>query len=250
MITKSDLNNHFADVQEMSNDVFKFSDVVPAFTDVYYLQLTDKSERQLLVLSRNYEDDAFASRLFKAAREMSSNPATLAKHAIEEDGDYKFTHAILAPANFHSYFGGILDAERSQVVLLSPIYNCEFAGDESVELFYHLRRHIIPTLDWQRQVTPRVMLRFDNPKTGGGTIGPNPFPVKFSVLELEIANLNGVEAGFIEMTSFRGDYAEILSPAVGQYTFRSQAETVPRQMTEQEARSETLHFLTAETLSG
>lgn len=244
VISHDDIQANFFDVQEMSNGILKFQEIVPAFTDFYYLR--PGSNRDLLMVSEGFEDDAFAASVIKAALMPSRNVSGLCKHPLDKSNVYDFTHFLLAPADYHSYFKGRLDPQREQLVLCLPIHNCEFAGDESPDLFCQLRRDIVAIHDWRRPVTPRVLLRFDNPKTGSGTIGSANVPLKYSLLENEIRNLNGVVSGFIEIVSFRGDYAQILSPETNVFSFRRESEAEPRQMNEQDVQAEVLRFLTAD----
>ena len=76
--------------------------------------------------------------------------------------------------------------------------------------------NIIPSVNWDREVSPKIVLRFNNPRTGGGTSDSGAF-VKYDLLIREIRNLNGVTNGFIEITNYRGQAIEILSPREGEF---------------------------------
>ena len=57
---------------------------------------------------------------------------------------------------------------------------------------------------------------FDNPRTGGGTDKDGAI-VSLETLMAEIDNLNGVSSGFIEITNYRDEVIEVLSPEDGHY---------------------------------
>ena len=90
------------------------------------------------------------------------------------------------------------------------------------------------------------MARYYNPTTGTGTQGREPVAISLQVLEQELVHLNGVGRGFIELTSYLDDYAEVVSPAPGVYTFRHQSEASPRPMDLETLRTEMIAFLTQE----
>jgi hypothetical protein len=98
-----------------------------------------------------------------------------------------------------------------------PCYPCEFTGKESLEEFFLLQRKLVPTLNWNRQVRPKVLLRFDNPKTGSGTTGDSGIYVPQDALHREIERLSGAAGGFIEIINYKSQVIELLSPATDQY---------------------------------
>lgn len=245
MLSSEDIRANFVDIEELSTGLLKFKDVVPAFAFVYYLALGKNKQADLLLVTEDFEDDDFARTIIDAVRNPRVDFGQLSKQRLNIPNRYNFTHYVLVPPRFHSYFKGRLDEKRSRLVLCLPIHECEFSGDESPELFLHMRRYTVPTLDWQRSAAPKIMLRFDNPRTGSGTSDCAPVAVGYSTLECEIQNLNGVANGFIEITSFRGEFAEILSPEKQQFTFRHESESNPRNMTLQEVKSAAHAFLSS-----
>ncbi len=197
------------------------------------------------MVSEGQDDDAFAAGVIETALPMDNNPSGLCKHDLGLPNDYGFTHVLFAPANFHSYFKGRLDAEREQLVLCLPIHDCEFSGDESQQLFVALRQDIVETLNWRRSASPRAMVRFENPETGGGTVGRAAVPLAYPYLVSEVEKLDGIAAGFIDVTNFRGDRARVLSPAANVFTFHSQ-ESAPRESGLQEVQTQLWRFLTGD----
>ena len=216
MLKPQDLAEHFPDAVQLAADLYRLKDEVPAFTDYYYVQLA-AGGRDLLVVSENRYDDDFASHILQSA---ASRPVAdgLDIRELPRHGEYKFDALLTAPSDYHSYFKGRLDAQRGNLFFCCPIYRCEFSGHESSREFYLLRREIVPTLNWKREPAPKILLRFDNPKTGGGTIPRKRIPAKYPILLREIDELSGVPEGFIEIENYRGRVAQIRSDRQNLYT--------------------------------
>jgi len=225
MITEKIISDNFVDVQRIADDILKFKDFLPDFKYVYYLGYPNSKSKNILMVSRDLEDDAFASELIRFAFSQNKKSCLLKfRHQIENK--YGFDSAILASPKYHSYFKGRLDNERDALYLCLPIYDCEFSGHESVELFDEMCCFLIASQDWSRSFTPSVLLRFDNPKTKGGTIGENYYPVKFDVVMNEVANLSGVSNGFIEVLNYCDKWARINSLAADQYIMEVQGNII------------------------
>jgi hypothetical protein len=221
MLKPRDLTERFPDAVKLADDFYRLKDVVPAFTYHYYVWLAEKtsSGKDLLAVSETRYDDDFASHILRSlAREAIADELQIRE--LAPYGKYKFNALLTAPPDYHSYFKGRLDAERKQLFFCCPIYRYEFGGNETSEEFYALRRDIVPTLDWQREPAPKIVLRFDNPKTGGGTVKRRRIFAKRELLLQEIDKLSGVENGFIEIGNYRGNTAEIRSAKRDVYKLR------------------------------
>ena len=245
MLTYGEIRSNFDAPVELADGVLKFSDATPASTYFYYLQRDAVNRRDLLAVSEDADDDILAGNLLRAAGRVPYDISRLALASLDSGGGCVFSHVLLAPPEYHSYLKGILDAERQELLLVLPVFRSEFSGDESVELFYELRRRFFPTLDWRRSSPcPRVLVRFDNPDTGGGTFGDAPVPICYSVLRQEIQDLDGVTSGFIEVTNYLDEYAEVVSTGPGAYTFRKQDEPCSSACSHAELLGKLWRFLT------
>jgi hypothetical protein len=219
MITEKMITDNFEDVQRMDDDIIKFKELLPDFKDIYYLGFLKSDNINIIVISRNIEDDVFASELIRVASSQNKFLNLLKfRHNIENK--YGFDSALMAGSQYHSYFKGRLDDVRDTLYLCLPIFECEFSGNESVKLFYEMRRFLIKSLNWNRSITPRIMLRFENPKTKAGTIGKNYYPVDFNVVKTEIINLNGVPNGVVEILNYRDEYVNIISISQDRYILK------------------------------
>ena len=166
---------------ELSSGALKFSLSTRRCTQTYYLARDTVNDRDVLTLAEEGADDAFACSLLSAACGIRGGDVSPAKQSLALP-DSLFTHGLLVPPSYHRYLGGVLEAERSELFLVLPIFECEFSGDESVDLFAELCRRYVPTLVWSRTgPCPRIMVRSDNPKTGGGTHGNKPVPYSHQI---------------------------------------------------------------------
>lgn len=246
MISTQDILDNFSDVEDVGNGVSKFRDIVPALTFCYYFTGSLGSQRNLLTVTDGFENDQFAEVVLRAAQNANFETDGLDKQQLLASNEYQMTHLLFAPCQFHDYFKGRLDQQRKELYLVLPIHDCEFSGNESLELFREIRKNINSGLNWRRDKAPKVLIRFENPKTGGGA--SDGVPVGLPLLDREIDNLNGVPSGFIEVTNFQGYFAEILSPENGRYLFRTQFDDEARPVSRETVVGEVLKFVTSGVL--
>lgn len=217
MLTIADIEGQFADVVRVGKLV-RCADVTPRSTVHYHVALGVEHGRSvdLLTVSADLLDDALAALVLEAAGGFP--PASVLDKRALPGNAYGFDALLLVPPHYHDYFAGRLDAQRDRLILCVPIYGCEFAGDETADIFRLLTREVVPIRDWRRFAHPRTQLRFSNPVTGGGTDDAVASGYVFAGYDLvlrELANLDGVADGFIELINHRGRVMELLSPAPG-----------------------------------
>jgi hypothetical protein len=104
---------------------------------------------------------------------------------------------------------GRLDAERYSTVLVVPIFEPEFSGNETVEKFKTLRGGVVPANRWDRSVHPNIRLRFDNQSSASGT-GDDYVFVTFQQLIFEVSNIMGVANGFVEVLNYKDAVIEVV----------------------------------------
>ncbi|WP_080210727.1 hypothetical protein [Salmonella enterica] len=224
MITYDDLVNGFGNsVEKISDGFFKFKIEVPAFTLFNYFWCEDKKNisNDFLLLSKDKEDDQFALYIYSQLP-MGKKINELEKINISPNR-YGFDSMLLVPAHYHGNFIGTLDEQRSGLVLCVPIFHYEFSGNESADEFREMDIKRVHTVIWTRKPVPKVFIRFNNPKTGAGTINNNYILTSDSYLMSEIYNLNGVENGFIDISNYMGDVLNIISNVDGTYRLKSKA---------------------------
>lgn len=218
MLKYEDLVENFSGVMGIADGIIKAEDELNSKTVYYYFKLASEETAgyDLVVISENNPDDEFAKFVLANAYTVKDEKR-LSLRPLPEN-KYGFTNLILAPKEFHKYLMGRLDDERDRLVLCLPVRKGEFSGTETIDDFFLLRREIIETLNWKREISPQVQIRFDNPKTGVGTDGAYVL-VKYAYLLHEIDQLDGVEDGFIEILNYLGGVVEILSQGIDHFIY-------------------------------
>ncbi len=214
MLGLADIQYQFPDMERIGEGIIRCADVTARSSFHYYLALAEErfADVDLLLVSEDRIDDGFATAVLLSLRDVSDAPG-LRLRPIPAN-DYGFDTLVVAPPAFHAYFTGRLDAERDRLFLCVPAYASEFTGDEDADTFRLLANKVVPHRDWGRFAHPVTRLRFDNPVTGGGTGDGYVFGT-FDLVLRELANLDGVADGFIEIVNHRGSVLELLSPAPG-----------------------------------
>lgn len=245
MLTTPDITAHFARIIELPGGVLRFEDVLPRKRVIYYLRMGGEAPDavDLVTISENREDDDLAAAVLSAATARPL-PQGLELAALSTSRG-PFDRVLMANPAFHAHLAGRLDERRARLVLCLPVHHSEFTGKEDRATFATMRREVVPTLDWSREPVPRALARFDNPRSGGGT-GDQQMLFRLPTLEREIADLNGVDQGFIEVVNHREEVIELLSPRPDVYIhIRDRDDSTRRYVTPDEALGEVREFLLA-----
>lgn len=206
MITISKLRDNFYPVDEIGDGFVRCADELPETTYYTYFMICDPPGYHPFVVSENRIDDDFAGLVLTA--NACKGVSSLTKVELAQNS-YGFSHVLFVPFQYHAELKGRLDSDRDMTTLCIPIFNSEFSGTETPEEFVRLRRNIVATSRWDRELTPKIALRFDNGKTKGGTRDGYVFS-RFDQVLGEVDDLVGVSDGFIEVINYRGDVVEIL----------------------------------------
>src|SRR5262249_23332806 len=227
-----DIEASCAQVADLGRGQARGRDATRKATYYNYLEFAESPQgNDLLIVSQDLMDDEFATFVFSQLPSEDRSTAVLRPKIRDvATNKYNFSALLLAPPDYHSEFKGRLDAKRDHLVLCIPIHRCEFSGDETVEEFYTLRRYIVPTLNWRREVCPKIILRFDNPKTQGGTIHDCGVFANYETVVREVDLLNGVPKGFIEIINYKKQVIEISSPKDGVFVLIRERDAVTRQL--------------------
>jgi len=206
MITLSKLKDHFYPVDELGDGFVRCGDELARTTVYTYFGLRYGPAHSPLTVSDNRIDDDFARLVLNSRR--SDGAVGLTKAQLPANA-YGFSHVLHVPPDYHSELKGRLDADRDQTTLCIPIFRSEFSGTETLEAFTELRKHIVPTCRWDREVAPKILLRFDNLKTKSGT-GDGYVYARFELVLKEVENLLGDKDGFIEILNYKEEVVEII----------------------------------------
>ncbi|MFI1764335.1 hypothetical protein ACH41H_20115 [Streptomyces sp. NPDC020800] len=110
------------------------------------------------------------------------------------------------------------DPDLNEVVFgVFPGYSAEISGAESVDQAAERYGRMLRTSDMNRGPSPYALVRFDNPKTGAGTIGEQPVFISPDYLLHELRLLNGVRDAYLQLWNHRN---EAVAGAVGRNVAR------------------------------
>jgi hypothetical protein len=84
-----------------------------------------------------------------------------------------------------------------------PAYRCEFSGLETQEEAAYRFDRMLDPANLERPPSPWVRMRYDNPKTGAGSIGPELGIASVDILMEELRNLEHADNAFVEFENFR-----------------------------------------------
>jgi hypothetical protein len=118
---------------------------------------------------------------------------------------YSFDVVACASSAVHGYHAGRNDSLNDAVVAVFPAFTCEFSGTETVEeALSRFKRMLHPSV-MSRAPAPYLRMRYENTKTGGGSIGPLRGFTTPDVLLRELRLLEEAPRSFVEFENFKGD---------------------------------------------
>ncbi|WP_237405590.1 hypothetical protein, partial [Pseudomonas syringae] len=228
MIEKQAMDKAFDHVTELSGNVYFAQNKTKTHTYNYWLK--PAARKDLLVVAEDIIDDSFALDIIQSAPDRLSSTAPTV-YTLPKPSRH-FTHIIAVPSSYHRCLGGHDPINRDDVYLCVPFFRCEFSGDESELEFKAMMQRTVLIFKWQREPAPKLIVYFDNPVIGTGTLEDGVL-MKLSTLLLEIKNLNGVTQGFIEVTNYKGEVIEVLSPEKDNYVLiRNRKDETPMPLLE------------------
>jgi hypothetical protein len=175
----------------------------------FALALTADGDRALQVNCRDALDVELVIAVLAFARARTETVLSAAPLAILEGFSSPsatpfdtVAAAIPAVHRYHDYEHPDLNEVTYAVF---PAYRCEFSGLETQqEAAYRFDRMLDPA-NLQRPPSPWLRMRFNNPKTGAGSVGPELGIASADVLMRELRNLEGADNAFVEFENFRGE---------------------------------------------
>ncbi|MFG2825163.1 hypothetical protein ACGFX4_37775 [Kitasatospora sp. NPDC048365] len=98
------------------------------------------------------------------------------------------------------------DPELNRAVLgIFPAYSMEISGFESAAQAAERFSRMLNPSNLGRGPSPYVLIRFDNPRTGAGTIGDEPVFVSREYALHELGSLEGVREAYLELWNYRNE---------------------------------------------
>jgi len=86
-----------------------------------------------------------------------------------------------------------------------PAYRCEFSGLETQKEATYRFDRMLDAANLGRGPSPWVRMRYDNPKTGAGSVGTDLGIASSEALLRELRNLENADDAFVEFENFRGE---------------------------------------------
>jgi hypothetical protein len=201
---------------------FSYSNKTPRYCIVSFCRIADHDNFVVLVNIRNSFAPQALNRFLKLIDDKIQGlvPAkTIDKLTNPVTSDHRFDCWIALGPSAHNNFRIQNASVHARTVVCCPIFNCEFAGDESAEEIEVMRSDFVDTLDWNREPSPKLRMRFDNPKTGGGSEGTEFGFARPRVLFHELTLLDGIIRGWIELLNFKGEFLRVQSVQPRQFVF-------------------------------
>jgi hypothetical protein len=116
-----------------------------------------------------------------------------------------FDAVATASPSVHSYYVGRNEVLNEHVVAVFPAYLCEISGTESAEEAMHrFKRMLHPTV-MSRGPAPFLRMRYENTRTGAGSIGELRGFTTWDVLLRELELLAGSPGSFVECENVHAD---------------------------------------------
>ncbi|MCX4609674.1 hypothetical protein [Streptomyces mirabilis] len=177
---------------------------------VFSLALDSKHNSAYQMNTIDHFDQGLVTAVLEFAKERrlagemkDSTPFTVAPGFTTES--YGFDVVVAVPPAVHQYHFGWDNALGERVTGVFPAYSCEFSGRETLEeAVYRFKRMLRPTVV-ERPVAPYLRMRYENTRTGSGSLGALRGFTTTDVLLRELALLEGTVGSFVEWENFRGE---------------------------------------------
>lgn len=118
---------------------------------------------------------------------------------------YGFDVVASASPVVHGYHAAREDSLNEVVIAVFPAFMCEFSGMETVdEAKSRFKRMLHPSV-MSRTPSPYLRMRYENTRTGAGSVGSSRGFTTPDVLLRELRLLEGAPESFVEFENFKGD---------------------------------------------
>jgi hypothetical protein len=126
---------------------------------------------------------------------------------------YVFDSVLVLNGSCHNMYEHVSDELNQQTLAAFPIVRWEFTGPETADEIDDIRHDGPCTIDWNREPSPYVLMRFCNQKTGAGTRGKQLWYTKAPYAENVVLELTEEPGSFVELRNFRGEQIRIEATA-------------------------------------
>lgn len=209
-------------------DWYFFSNKTPAFIFTHYLNFSLLEGHIIKVSIRGEMEVELVYEFLKSIDkyinvECANRIAKITKIAYKETN---FDAMLFIPSPYHTSFSTYSDRLHQKTIDVFPIYNCEFSGDESPDTVKFLRQDIVSTVNWNREKSPKIKLRYKNNKTKSGTIGRKLYLDKWNNLSHELNSLQDCtdSSSFVEVENYKNEYIHISILSINVLVIRNKKE--------------------------
>ncbi len=223
MITFAALRVSYPDAEMIGNGIFKFQNIIPAYSETMYLKSGLLGSYDVILPCRDNEDDRFAEAFFNFIGSSHGTPQQSVPPfliSIPFSNRYHFDSVFLVGPDWHGYGKGTLDSSRDKLLLAIPCHRCEFSGDETRDEFRHIWIHYLNPR-WDRDLCPKIKVAIQHPKTQFA-LTPSPYAMSsYRALLVEVDHIEGVPLGYLEVINFQNRHCTLWSGAIDSFTFFS-----------------------------
>ncbi|GGN41984.1 hypothetical protein [Streptomyces fuscichromogenes] len=175
--------------------------------------LTGDGTRLLQMNQVRRHDDALAAAVLAFARahesELIAEGRFLTCAGGFEAPGYSFDAVAATVPGVHGHHR-VQNPDLTPVTtIVFPAYRCEFSGRETLEEAEARYHKMLATADIGRGPMPFLKMRFDNPRTGGGSNNPGRALARPEVLLAEIPELRNAPGGFVEYENHAGEVRRV-----------------------------------------
>ena len=189
-------------------DAWHWEVALPRLRFNYVLALTSDGRHALQVNVREGYDAALVRAVLAFAlaheREVLGAPTLAVLPGFAAAGSAFDTVVAAVPAV--SQLHAVKHPELSAVAhAVFPAYRGEFSGRETPEEARYRKSKLVGSADLSREPRPVVRMRYANPRTQGGSIGPKRGQAKPQSLFAELEQLVDAPGGFVEFENYLGE---------------------------------------------
>jgi hypothetical protein len=123
---------------------------------------------------------------------------------------YAFDSVVVLGPVAHHKFQTENNNLHSRSFEIFPVFRCEFSGTEHPDLIDEIRHTCVDTLDWTRQPSPQVYIRFNNTKSQARTEGAKWVLTKIGPVLHELEELGDQTGSFVEIKNYKGEICWII----------------------------------------
>ena len=145
-------------------DAFRLETRTPSHQFITIVATLLSKDNFIALTARDFFDDSLARGIIDFTRCNTSLDHQQMIQVTEGFScpDYSFDSVALLNPLCHRLFQAKNLGLHSKVFEVFPTFRCEFVGNESCEIIDHIRHHLICTLDWHRQISPRASAKIVN----------------------------------------------------------------------------------------